>query len=586
MPHADTAVPARIAGWARTRPEQPAVVHGGSVLTYGELYDRSRRLAEVLRLSGVRRGTPVALVLERSPELVVTALAVLLVGGVYLATDVDDPDTRLAAILTDSGAPLVITRDQTRHRVAGVAAQVLTIEALSSAPAQPVLEVVMAPADLAYITYTSGSSGTPKGALIHHGGLANLVWWYRRTFEAGPGDRISQLARPSFDAWALEVWTCLSSGATLHIHEGRPDSPAGLAGWLAAQRISICFLTTTLAVELFDQPWAELEAAPRLLLLGGERLAHYPPPGLPFRVFNLYGPTETSVVATYAELTDDLPREEAPPIGRPLPGLRAYVLDELGGPVASGTVGELHIAGIGVAYGYLNRPELTAERFITDPFVAAEDARMYATGDLVRELPGGGLAYVGRIDGQLKIRGFRIEPGEIETALRAQPGVREAVVVKHERGRLVGYVIPDDPQAPPEPGGMRRDLTQRLPDYMVPQTIVVLDALPVTPHGKTDRAGLAQSLLPEAAADPAAGEPAFETDAERALARLWCDVLEVGSVRRDDSFFELGGDSLLAMRLVTRARERGIRLGAEDLFEYEVLHELAATIELTAGAHA
>ncbi|MEV4094511.1 non-ribosomal peptide synthetase [Streptosporangium saharense] len=569
------AVPALVARWARARPDHPAIVSAGTELTYGELVERAGRMASVLRSHGVDSGTLVPLVVERSPELVVAALAVLFAGGAYVGVDVDEPDARLGTIVADSGAPLVVTRAATAGRLGGGAAKVLAVEELlaADAPVCPPLEVTTE--DVCYVTYTSGSSGTPKGVMVPHGGLANLVSWYGQAFGVVPEDRITQFARPSFDAWALEVWPCLAWGATLRLVEGRlPDSPADFAEWLAQERITVCFLTTVLAVEMFDQPWDLYGSAPRVLLLGGERLRRHPPFGLPFAVYNLYGPTETTVVATWAELDPaDVVGGQDPPIGRPLPGLRAYVLDAERHPVPPGTVGELYVAGAGVALGYLRRPELTEERFPADPFTPGE--RVYATGDLVRELPGGALVFVGRADDQVKLRGFRIELGEVEAALTRLPGVREAAVVLHERGdRLVGHVVTDGPVE-----DLGEELAGLLPAHMVPQTIVPVERLPLTPHGKLDRDALARRPLPARATS----EAGFLTEAERVLAEIWCDVLELDEVGRQDSFFDLGGDSLSAMRLASRARERGIRLGAEDVFEHEVLHELAAAIGATAG---
>jgi acyl-coenzyme A synthetase/AMP-(fatty) acid ligase/aryl carrier-like protein len=357
-------------------------------------------------------------------------------------------------------------------------------------------------------------------------------------------------------------------------------------------------MTTALAAEMFNQSWPQSDVALRVVLLGGEKLYRYPPAGFPGQVFNLYGPTEGTVVATYAELIPGPSSDRTPPIGWPLPNTRAYVLDQGGRPVPPGTIGELYIGGRGVALGYLNRPELTADRFPVDPFAPGDDARMYATGDLVRELPDGSLDFTGRADGQVKLRGFRIELGEVEAAMNQLAEVREAAVVKQAGAeRLVGYVVAADATRRPEPRQLRRELEQRLPDYMVPHTITFLDSLPLTPHGKVDREGLAarpqlpqpqsQPPQPQSQAQPqlsssGAGDNKGESDShaplEQIIAELWSEVLEIGSVDREDSFFDLGGDSLQAMRFVSRARERGIRLGPEALFEHEVLHELAAAI--------
>jgi amino acid adenylation domain-containing protein len=595
----EVSVPAQIQRWAEEQPQMTAIAYSDGLLTYAELYARSSDLAEVLRLHGVGRGSVVALALERSPELVVAALAVWLAGGAYLGTDVDDPDVRLSAIVADSGASVVVTRAKMKQRFPRDNAHVLAIEDVLAQDVPVAAQVEAAPEDVCYVTYTSGSTGTPKGVLVPHRGLTNLVSWYGEAFGVRPGERITQFARPSFDAWALEVWPCLAGGGTLCLVQGRlPNSPPDLVEWLVAERITICFMTTALAAEMFNQSWPQSDVALRVVLLGGEKLYRYPPAGFPGQVFNLYGPTEGTVVATYAELIPGPSSDRTPPIGWPLPNTRAYVLDQGGRPVPPGTIGELYIGGRGVALGYLNRPELTADRFPVDPFAPGDDARMYATGDLVRELPDGSLDFTGRADGQVKLRGFRIELGEVEAAMNQLAEVREAAVVKQAGAeRLVGYVVAADATRRPEPRQLRRELEQRLPDYMVPHTITFLDSLPLTPHGKVDREGLAarpqlpqpqsQPPQPQSQAQPqlsssGAGDNKGESDShaplEQIIAELWSEVLEIGSVDREDSFFDLGGDSLQAMRFVSRARERGIRLGPEALFEHEVLHELAAAI--------
>ncbi|MGN9837168.1 non-ribosomal peptide synthetase [Nonomuraea sp. H19] len=577
-------VSAGVRWWAQVQPDQHAVVSGGEVLTYSDLDERSSRLAGVLRARGVGKGDLVVLALERSPDLVVAALAVLLAGGAYVGVDVEDPDARLSAVIADSGARLVIAREADAPRFAAGGTwdgdalpaerawrgDVLPIEQAWESDAPALREgPEITPDDLCYVVYTSGSTGVPKGVLVPHEGIANLAAWHQDTFDVRPGDRVSQIARPSFDAWALEVWPCLAAGATLHLMEGRlPGSSDALARWISTQGITVCFLTTVLAVDLLDQP---VGGSLRVLLTGGEKLRRRPPSGLSYRLYNLYGPTETSVVATYAEVG---PEGGTPPIGHPLPGMRAYLLDEERRPVPRGSVGELYIGGTGVAHGYLNRPELTAQRFMPDPVDLG--ARLYATGDLARELPEGGLAFAGRADDQVKVRGFRVEPGEVESALLRLDGVREAVVVKSEQAdQLVAAVVPDDPADLPDPVGLRRELARDLPDYMVPAVVTLFDALPLTSHGKVDRKALAKPQEPAVREEESGG---FRTDTERMLAELWCEVLQIGSVSREDSFFESGGDSLLAIRLASRARQRGLRMVADDLFEYDVLHELAASV--------
>jgi amino acid adenylation domain-containing protein len=566
-----TSAPERFVWWAERAPEQLAVVHGDVAWTYGDLLERVARLRNVLAANGVGPATRVALLLDRSPELVAATLAVSLSGAAYVGLDLNEPGPRLATMLDDADCRLILTRAADDSRLPEGYHAVLVVDDVLEGPGSAGEFVIPAPGDPCYVTYTSGSTGVPKGVLVPHRGLTNLVNWYQETFEVVPGDRMPQLARPSFDGWSLEVWPCLANGATLCIpDEGIRRSAVELARWLCREEITTCFLTTALGVELFGQPWAELGTRLRSLLVGGEKLPAYPPPGLPFRVYNVYGPTETSMLATCGEMST--PRSGAPPIGTPLANVWARVLDERLSPVPAGAVGELYLGGEGVALGYLNRPELTALKFVDDP-----SGRQYATGDLVRVRPGGSIEFVGRVDNQVKLRGFRIELGEVETAVRSLPGVRDAVAVIHTPesggGRLMAYVRPD-PRRAPDGSELRARLSESLPDYMVPSEVTVLDAFPLTPHGKTDRGELARRT-PSGGGDGDA--PA--TELERVLAELWCEVLAIGSVSREDSFFDLGGDSLTAMRLSAKARALGIRLGAEHLFEYEVLHELAAELE-------
>ena len=571
-------VPERIAGWARSQPDRAAVVHGERSLTYAELHARAAALAVELRERGVGRDVLVPLWLPRSPELVVAALAVWLAGGAYVGMDVTEPHGRAADILADCAAPVVLT-DATYAAGLPPGTDTLLVDKAGSAGWEP----TTGPHDASYVTFTSGSTGRPKGAILPHEGVTRLVAWYVETFGVAPGDRMPQLARPSFDGWALETWPCLGGGATLCIMEQRlPDSPQDCVDWLHRQGITVAFFTTALAVQLLHARWPA-GGTMRSLLLGGEKLPAPPPVFPPFRLHHVYGPTETTMLATCGDITRDAPAGEPPPIGRPLPGFTAHVLDERLHPVADGEPGELHLSGPAVGRGYLNRPELTAQRFRDDPFAGTPGVRMYATGDLVRRRPDGQLDFQGRTDDQVKLRGFRIEPGEIEQALLAVDGVVRAAVVVHETGgdrsrQLVGYWTGHGPDA----GTLRAHLTRRLPQYMVPHALVRLDALPLTPHGKTDRRALADRPLPVMENSV---ETPYSGPTEELLARLWGQVLGRPPASRHDSFFDLGGDSLLAMRLASEARRHGLHFGAEDLFETDVLCELAEWLDgRSAGA--
>ncbi|MCP2339298.1 non-ribosomal peptide synthetase [Actinomadura rupiterrae] len=603
----------RIAGWARRRPDLPAVTHGERSLGYAELYGSAAALASRLRARGVGRDTLVPLWLDRSPELVVSALAVLLAGGAYVGMDTGEPPARAGAILADCDAPVILTTRALADRLPpGSPPEILVDLAAAHEPTalSAAHEPTELPAsddatgkpgtagggDLCYVTFTSGSTGRPKGVLVEHRGVADLVSWYVDTFRVAPGDRMPQIARPSFDGWALEVWPCLAGGATLCIAERRlPDSPDDFVDWLSDQRVSVAFFTTALAVRLLQASWDGRGGSMRVMLLGGEKLHAPPAVHPPFRLFHVYRPTEATMLATCGEIEPGADRAVPPPIGRPLPGLTAHVLDERLRPVAEGEPGELHLSGTAVARGYLNRPEQTARSFRDDPFAGRPGVRMYATGDLVKRLPDGRLAFLGRTDDQVKVRGFRIEPGEIESALLAVPGVARAAVVAPEpedgeTRRLVGYWVAAEADAPPDARTLRDRLAAALPQYMVPHALVRLDSLPLTPHGKTDRRALAARPLPAPSAgrtppgDASAGEEAAGFGpTERLLAELWGRVLGQRPTSRDDSFFDLGGDSLLAMRLAAEAKRHDLHFGAEDMFETDILGELAELLDERAG---
>lgn len=569
----------RIADWRERRPDQPAIDSGGRVITYDELHRSARRVAGKLRRAGVTRDVLVPLWLERSPELVVAALGALLAGGAYVGMDVQDPPGRVAQILADCAAPVVLTTRRLAGSLpAGHGTAVFVEDLVADESVEEPDGPGGAPDDLCYVTFTSGSTGAPKGVLVEHRGVAELVAWHIEKFAVRPGDRMPTMARPSFDGWGLEVWPCLAGGATLCLADNRlPESPQDMVDWLRDERITVGFFTTVLATQLLDARWPR-DGVFRAMLLGGEKL-HAPPRIRPkFALYNVYGPTETTMLATCGEITADAPADTPPPIGSPLPGLRAHVLDENRRPVPDGESGELHLSGIQVARGYLNRPELTERKFLPDTEHPRE--RMYATGDIVRRRPDGQLEFLGRNDSQIKLRGFRIEPGEIEAAMLELPGVTGAAVVVHETPgqdgaplrRLVGYWTGAGDGSDSEHLG--KLLAAAVPSYLLPHPLVRLDALPLTPHGKTDRPALAARPLDQ----PTEQNGGFRNDVERVLAEVWAKVLGLAAVGRADSFFDLGGDSILAMRAAAEARRRGVRLVAEDFFETDILHELAQSL--------
>jgi amino acid adenylation domain-containing protein len=576
-------VPQRVRRHVERQPDRVALVDGPVVVTYGELGTRVASLARTLRGRGVRPGSVVGLGLERSAELVIAALAVMTAGGAYLALDTTQPTERSSHMLTESGAGLVLTRSGVWPRSAELPVEMLHLDRdIADDGHEPAPDGPPAAGndDLAYVNYTSGSTGLPKGILVEHRGLANLVDWYQEAYGIAEQDRMTQLVRPSFDAFALEVWPCLAAGAALYIVDSALlRSPRELVSWLHETGVTTAFVPTPLAEELLDLEWprrADGTVALRTMLVGGDRLHRYPPPGLPFRLCNNYGPTECTVVATWAEIAPAERNDGGfPPIGRPIRNTAAYVLDENRRPAA---LGQLYLAGAGLARGYVAKPDLTEAAFPADPFSSVPGARMYATGDAVRRSADGTLHFCGRTDDQIKLRGFRIEPAEVEAALLQDSSVRSAAVVAHRRPAdsqdlLVAYVV-----APSADGDVLRKRTAEvLPDYMVPAVIVCLDAMPATANGKIDREDLAARPLPQ---EPEAGGAATDQpgDVDPELVALWCEVLGLESVEPHQDFFDIGGDSLRVIRLVSKGRRRGITMRPEDIHEHPVLSDLAAVL--------
>ncbi len=448
------------AAWAAVQPAALAVAWSGGILSYGELNARANRLARHLRTLGVGPEVVVGVLARRSPEMLVALLAVLKAGGCYLPLDAAYPEERLATTLVDAGARLLLSTAELLAPRPGVAAaapvvfklgnEVENEEADLAGLSAADLPSLAGPHNLAYVIYTSGSTGRPKGVEVEHRGLANLVDWHRRTYSVTPADRATRLAGSAFDASVWEVWPYLAAGASLHLPADELLlSPPDLAAWLAREEITLCFLPTPLAEAMLEEAWPG-DAPLRALLTGGDRLHRGPRPEHPFGLYNHYGPTENSVVTTWCRVP--VGSTERPPIGRPIDGVAVRLMGSDLLPVAAGEEGELWTGGVSLARGYRGRPELTAERFVPDPFAAEPGARLYRTGDLVRELPDGDLDFVGRIDFQVKVRGFRIELGEIEVALRRHPEVRDAVVMARDDGRggkrLAGYVVPRGATAP------------------------------------------------------------------------------------------------------------------------------------------
>ena len=579
-------IPELFARQAARNPEGLALVCDPERWSYRELDERSTRLAKRLRRHGVGPEKVIALHLEPSADLIAAMLAVLKAGGAYLPLDPSSPMERLSFLLSDSRCGILLTHRRMPLIPANACERVFLdeelVEHLDAGSAVPGQRVD--PENLAYVIYTSGSTGWPKGVAVRHAGLANLVAWHLSVYPLSGGDRGSQLAGIAFDASVWEIWPPLVAGACLYLadEETRTD-PERLVGWLARNGITTAFASTPLVESLLQRSWPG-ETALRFLLTGGDALRCRPPAGLGFRLVNHYGPTENSVVATAGVVEPSGPGDALafpPAIGKPVGNVRIHIVDRSLDLVPLGAAGELLIGGESLSRSYLHRPDLTAERFVPDPWGDAPGGRLYRTGDLARWLPSGELRFLSRVDRQVKVRGFRIELGEIETALVSQPGVREAVVeiVFDDKGekKLFGYVVLE-PGTDVTPAGLRDALGMRLPAYMVPSGYMVLPSLPLTPNGKVDRRALPEPSMERGA--PAAAR----TPAEELIAQIWAEVLGVDRVGIDESFFDLGGHSLLATQVVSRLRQTfGVEVPLRRFFQGPTVVGLAAAVESERG---
>jgi amino acid adenylation domain-containing protein/non-ribosomal peptide synthase protein (TIGR01720 family) len=530
--------------WARRVPDMPAVVHGNTQLTYRELDERADNLAAWLVSEGIGPEVPVGVRLTRSPELIVAMLAVLKAGGVLVPLDPGHPSERLDYIVRDLGVALVVTDGMPEYSV-------------------PIPRTPVNPSNLAYIVYTSGSTGEPNGVAVTHDSVVVNALDAARRLGFGPTARILLHLSVGFDGGLWQAFMALLTGATLCVSEvNEPDSTITLTEQINQDGITILVTTSSLLSTIDPREVPGLEAV--------YSAAEPCPPALAAkwlsdRAFgNLYGPTEATM-STTAFVTSN-PVNGVVPIGVPIEGARCDVLDRYLRPVPVGMEGELYIAGSGVARGYAGRPMVTADRFVADPFGAPGD-RMYRSGDLVRRRPDGTLEFRGRVDDQVKIRGFRIEPGEIEAALVRHIDVADAVVVP--RGNtLLAYVV-----STAEPQALQRFLEDSLPSHMIPSAFVVLDELPLTRGGKVDR-----SRLPEQEKQARAGHISPRTPVEQALADAWSSVLGIEQVGVQDNFFELGGDSILSIQVVAALNRAGLRITSRDVFRYQTIDRLAAVV--------
>ncbi|MFJ8828619.1 amino acid adenylation domain-containing protein [Micromonospora aurantiaca] len=575
---------------AAATPDAVAVTIDGHSRTYAELNAQANRVAHRLRAAGVGPETLVGVCAERSVELVAGLLGVLKAGGAYLPLDPEYPADRLAFMVGDADAPVVLVQSHLRDVLPDTGATVLELDDATVWAGQPETDPTPAagPENLAYVIYTSGSTGRPKGVPNTHRGIVNRLDWMQKTYGLGADDAVLQKTPASFDVSVWEFFWPLRTGARLVLAKPGGHKDAGyLRDLLVSERITTAHFVPSMLTVFLAEDGVEAATALRRVICSGEELplasaadftARLPWCGL----HNLYGPTEAAIdVTAWACEPDRLAQVTSVPIGAPIANLRLHVLDPSGAQCPVGVAGELHIGGVGLARGYHRRPALTAEKFVPDPFSGEPGARLYRTGDLARWVVGpdgaGVIEFLGRIDHQVKLRGLRIELGEIESALRDQPGVTEATVIVREDSpgdkRLTAYLVGEAEHA-----ALKAALKDTLPEYMVPAAFVTLDALPLTPNGKLDRKALPAPVVTREAS-VALVEP--RDDTERALAAIWSEVLGVDTLGIDDDFFDLGGHSMLATQVVAKIRKAelgGRAVGVMDLFQQRTIRDLAAFI--------
>jgi amino acid adenylation domain-containing protein len=563
-------------------PSAVAVSDSKRVLTYAELDRSADELGRRLRSLGVQRGDFVGLCVERSVGLVVGALGILKAGGVYVALDPSYPPDRLSFMLRDSGAGVLVGNSATPT---ALCSEAVFVDVDLDDPAPPVTGSDIALAgdgnEVAYLIYTSGSSGAPKGVMVEHRSLLNLIRWHRRAFAVTRGDRGTQIASPGFDAAVWEIWPYLTAGASIHVppDELRAD-PAALRNWLIANEITISFLPTPLAEAVMTIAWPS-RAPLRSLLTGGDVLLRSPPAGLPFDLVNNYGVTEATVVSTSGVIRPGAEGGLKPSIGRPIAGTRILLVDDNLRPVEPGEPGEVLIGGLSVARGYKNRPDLTKERFLSGHSGGEIDDVVYRTGDLARWRPDGELEFLGRVDDQVTIHGIRVEPGEVAAALNSHPAVRSSVVLATgdtTNRRLVAYLVPALADRP-DCELLRSHLCRCLPDAMLPTSFIWHESLPLTANGKIDRAALSSLPPPVGAIDHPLSPPRNAT--ERAVANMVAELLEQDAVGIDEDFFLLlGGHSLLGAQLLARLADLfGVELSMRVMFDNPTVAGLAVEVE-------
>ncbi|MGA9381124.1 MAG: amino acid adenylation domain-containing protein, partial [Phormidium sp.] len=561
-------------------PDAVAIIFENQQLTYAQLNIRANQLAHYLRYEGVDADVLVGICVERSIEMIVGILGILKAGGAYLPLDPEYPAERLHLMLYDSQVSLLLTQQWLLEKLPQSPTQLVLLDEAWSQIAQYSLDnptIGVGASHLANVIYTSGSTGKPKGVMVEHQGLCNLAIAQIQTFGLNSDSRVLQFASFSFDASIWEVLMAFGSGATLYLGSKETLMPGEpLIKQLRDDQITHVTLPPSALAVL---PTEELPALSTLIVAGEacaiELMQQW---SVGRKFYNAYGPTEASVCATIAQCADHDPKIS---IGRPIVNTQIYILDQYLQPLPIGVPGELHIGGAGLARGYLNARELTDEKFIPHPFNNQSNSRLYKTGDLARYLPDGNIEYLGRIDNQVKIRGFRIELGEIEAVLSQHPQIQTSVVIARVDNpgekRLVAYLVSDS-EITLTTNELREYLKAKLPEYMIPSAFVFLEALPLTPNGKVDRRALPK---PESRSGIENSLVLPRTPVEETLATIWKQVLRVGEIGIHDNFFQLGGDSILSIQIISRAKKAGLELTVKQLFSNQTIAELAAVAGVT-----
>jgi amino acid adenylation domain-containing protein len=571
---------------ASDNPDSIALIHGDSEVTYGDLNRRANRLAHRLCLAGVTLETLVPCCFERSIEMIVAFLAVLKAGAAYVPVDPTYPEARKLLILEDAGKHVLLTsRSLASSFRTGESARILiSDDAFSSSASDENLRQVAGPTNLAYVMYTSGSTGRPKGVMIEHRGIVRLV---RDTnyCHFGSDETFLQFAPPSFDASTFEIWGALLNGARLVLMPSGASSLEDLVRAVRQYGVTTLWLTAGLFHLLVEEHLGALGSL-RQLLAGGDVLSprhsrifleHAPETTL----INGYGPTENTTFTSCHAMRAGDAIPESIPIGTPVTNTRVYILDPNMNPVPAGEVGELYTGGDGVARGYLNAPDATSSKFVTDPFVGRPNKRMYRSGDLARWRSDGSIEFVGRVDSQVKVLGYRIEPAEIESVLQRHGQVKQAcVVARTENGakRLAAFFIPSN--SAPTSAELRDFVASQLPQHMVPAFFVPLSSLPLSQNGKVDRTALSNLDIVPRAEPVALSIPG--SDLEHTIAQLWQRILKISKVGLDENFFDLGGDSLLLVSVHSNLQKiLQTKIPLTDLFEFSTVRKLAYHLEGT-----